>query len=142
MNGPATTPLKTAPADEDLAEQAHPNHGIPSQDPEAAAQFPLEPVEAQREAKSVLIGGGLVAGAATGATVGVVVAGPVGVVVGGAVGAVVGALGAAAAGATANPDDLHGDDTTPAAKARLPGADRANSGPATVAMPISRTPPD
>ena len=98
------TPLNHMPIDEDLAEQAHQGHGVPSQDPESAAQFPLEPTEAKREAKSVLMGGGMVAGAATGATVGVVVAGPVGVVVGSAVGAVVGILGAAAAGSIVNPE--------------------------------------
>ena len=36
-----TTPPTTAPADEDLAEQALPGHGIPSQDPSLAAQVPL-----------------------------------------------------------------------------------------------------
>ena len=104
MNSSSITPLNQVPDDEDLAEQAHRGHGVPSQDPESAAQFPLEPRESKREAKSVLMGGGMVAGAATGATVGVVVAGPVGVVVGSAVGAVVGVLGAAAAGAVVNPE--------------------------------------
>ena len=61
MNSSSTTPLKTVPLDEDLAEQARPGHGIPSQEPESAAQFPLKPEEAEREAKSVLIGGGVVA---------------------------------------------------------------------------------
>ena len=98
MNPSPTTPSSAVPVDEDLVEQAHPGHGIPSQDPASAAQFALAPAEAEREAKSVLVGGGMVAGAATGAGLGVVVAGPVGVVVGGAVGAVVGALGAKAAG--------------------------------------------
>ena len=93
MKPVATPPSNTAPADEDLAEQARPGHGIPSQDPDPAAQIPLEPKEVDREAKSVLVGGGLVAGAATGAAIGVVVAGPVGVVVGATVGAVAGALG-------------------------------------------------
>ncbi len=96
MNQSSTTPPNVAPADEDLVEQAHPGHGVPSQDPASTAQFPLEPEEAEREANSVLMGGGMVAGAATGAAVGVAVAGPVGVVVGGTVGAVVGALGASA----------------------------------------------
>jgi len=105
MNPSSNTPLNTAPVDEDLALQARPGHGMPSQDPASAAQFPLEPEEAQREANSALMGGGLVAGAATGATLGVVVAGPLGVVVGGAMGAVVGALGAAAAGTRVNQDD-------------------------------------
>jgi len=103
MNPSTTPPLHTVPADHDLVEQAHPGHGIPSQDPAAAAQFPLEPGEAKREAKSVLMGGGVVAGAATGAAIGVVFGGPVGVVVGGTLGTVVGALGAAAAGTMMDP---------------------------------------
>jgi uncharacterized protein YndB with AHSA1/START domain len=105
MNRSPTTPLNPVTVDEDLAEQAQPGHGVPSQDPASAAQFPLEPEDAQREANSVLTGGGLVAGAATGAAIGVMVAGPVGVVVGGSLGAVVGALGAAAAGTMVNPED-------------------------------------
>ena len=100
MNTSTNPPSSTAPADEDLAEQARPGHGIPSQDPDPAAQIALEPQEAEREAQSVLMGGGLVAGAATGAAIGVAVAGPVGVVVGSALGAVAGALGGAAAGAS------------------------------------------
>jgi hypothetical protein len=103
MNKPRTPPTKTLPADEDLAEQARPGHGIPSQDPDPAAQVGLGRKDATREAHSVLIGGGVVAGAATGAAVGVAVAGPVGVVVGTAVGAVAGALGGAAVGASTKP---------------------------------------
>ncbi len=99
MNASTNPPSGTAPADEDLAEQARPGHGIPSQDPDPAAQIALEPQEAEREAQSVLMGGGAVAGMATGAAIGVAVAGPVGVVVGSALGAVAGALGGAAAGA-------------------------------------------
>jgi uncharacterized protein YndB with AHSA1/START domain len=114
VNLSTTTPLKTKSVDEDLAEQAHPGHGIPSQEPESAAQFSLKPEEAEREAKSVLIGGGVVAGAATGATVGVAVAGPVGVLVGGTLGAVVGALGAVAAGSMVNPERSSSADTAPA----------------------------
>lgn len=64
------------PANEDLAEQANLGHGIPSQDPNTAAQTPLEPPEAEREANSVLMGGGVVAGAATGAAIGGAVGGP------------------------------------------------------------------
>ncbi len=99
MNSSATSPSATAARDEDLAEQARPGHGVPSQDPNPTAQLPLQPEEAEREAHSVLTGGGMVGGAAIGATIGVAVAGPVGVVVGGALGAVAGALGGAAAGA-------------------------------------------
>ena len=94
-------PSNPVSVDEDLAEQALPGHGIPSQDPDAAAQKALDPHDADREAKSVFVGGGLVAGAATGAAIGVAVAGPVGIVVGATVGAVAGALGGKAAGDTA-----------------------------------------
>ncbi len=103
MNPSPTLPMNPAPVDEDLSEQAQPGHGVPSQDPASAAQFLLEPDEAEREAKSVVIGGGAVAGAATGAAIGIIVAGPVGVVAGAAVGAVAGALGAAASGTMLNP---------------------------------------
>lgn len=103
MNPLSTQPSNTTPVDEDLAEQALPGHGIPSQDPDPAAQTALDPQDADREANSVLIGGGVVAGMATGAAIGVAVAGPVGVVVGSTVGAVAGALGGAAAGAATTP---------------------------------------
>ena len=99
MNPSSTLPQPTASQDEDIAEQAVPGHGIPSQDPNPAAQVALQPEEAEREAKSVLAGGGVVGGAAAGATIGVVVGGPVGVVVGGTLGAIAGALGGLAAGA-------------------------------------------
>lgn len=103
---PSTFPqAKSAPVDGDLAEQARPGHGIPSQDPNPAAQSLLEPKEAEREANSVLTGGGVVVGAAAGAAIGSVVGGPVGAVVGGTVGAVAGALGGGAAGAMASPED-------------------------------------
>ena len=104
MNSPTLT-SKTAPVDEDLAEQARPGHGIPSQDPNPAAQIALEPEEAKREANSVMTGGAVVGGAAIGATIGVAVGGPVGVVVGGTLGAVAGALGGVAAGTLTNPGD-------------------------------------
>jgi phage tail tape-measure protein len=80
-----------------------PGHGVPSQDPEAAAQLFLSPEDADREARSTLVGGGVVAGLAAGAAIGVAVAGPVGVVVGATLGAVVGAVGGEAAGATEKP---------------------------------------
>ncbi len=105
MNPLTTPPPNTEPVDEDLAEQANPGHGIPSQDPDAAAQTLLKPHEAEREANSALIGGGVVAGAATGAAIGIVVAGPVGVLVGASLGAVAGALGGAAAGAAGSTED-------------------------------------
>lgn len=97
MNSSTTQPSHTRPRDPDLAEQARPGHGVPSQDPDPAAQIPMEPEEAEREAKSVLTGGAVVGGAAIGATVGAVVGGPVGVVVGGTLGAVAGALSGSAA---------------------------------------------
>jgi non-heme chloroperoxidase len=103
---PLTTPAAdTPPADTDLAEQARPGHGVPSQDPDPAAQDLLDPKEAAREAESVLTAGSLLAGAATGAAIGVVVGGPVGVVVGASLGAVAGALGSAAATTPVNPKD-------------------------------------
>jgi len=111
MNSTTSAPSQTGPRDEDLAEQANPGHGIPSQDPNPAAQQPLKPEEAEREAKSALAGGGAVGGAAIGATIGVVVGGPVGVVVGGTLGAVAGALGGAAAGAGKDQGDPSSADT-------------------------------
>jgi hypothetical protein len=51
------------------------------------------------------MGGGMVAGVATGAAIGVASAGPVGVVIGATPGAVADALGGVAAGASANPYD-------------------------------------
>lgn len=109
---PLPTPLPSTKAiDTDMAEQANPGHGIPSQDPSAAAQTQLEPQDADREANSVLVGGGVMAGAATGAVIGIAVAGPVGVLVGASVGAIAGAIGGAVAGAAANTDDSNGADT-------------------------------
>lgn len=105
MNAPTTHQSCSATRDEDLAEQARPGHGVPSQDSNPAAQIPLEPEEAEREGKSVLAGRGVVGGAAIGATIGVVVGGPVGVVVGGALGAVAGALSGVAAGTMMSPEN-------------------------------------
>mgnify|MGYP000550643179 CR=1 FL=1 len=96
-------PTDVKPVDPDLAEQAVPGHGIPSQDPETAAQVGLSPEEAQRESKSALVGGGLVAGVAAGSAVGAVVAGPVGILLGGTVGAIAGVVGSNAAGKLVNP---------------------------------------
>jgi hypothetical protein len=98
MNSQTPPVSGRASTDGDLAEQARLGHGIPSQDPNPAAQVPLEPGEAAREANSVLAGGGVMVGAAAGVAIGSVLAGPVGAVVGGTVGAVAGALGGAAAG--------------------------------------------
>ncbi|PZO16837.1 MAG: hypothetical protein DCF26_10760 [Burkholderiales bacterium] len=110
---PTNTPSsKTELVDKDMAEQARPGHGIPSQDPEPAAQSPLNPDEAEREAKSVLAGGGVIVGAAAGAAIGTLVAGPVGAVVAGTVGAVAGALGGVAAGPLMSQDDMAAADAT------------------------------
>lgn len=107
-SSPTLLPENVKPADPDLAEQAVPGHGVPSQDPSSAAQVALSPQEADRESKSVLIGGGLVAGSAAGAAVGAVVAGPVGVFVGGTIGAIAGAIGGGSAGALINPEPSPG----------------------------------
>ena len=109
MNSSTIQPKGVNPVDPDLAEQAVPGHGVPSQDPDSAAQVALDPEEAERESKSVLMGGGLVAGSAAGAAVGAVVAGPVGVLVGGAIGAVAGAVGGGAAGGLTSSDSAPKD---------------------------------
>lgn len=105
MNASSTQTPNVVAADRDLAEQARPGYGIPSQDPRPEAQRPLAGGEAEREAKSALVGGGVVAGAVSGAAVGTAVGGPAGTVVGGALGAVAGALGGAAAGSMMKPED-------------------------------------
>lgn len=102
MSSPKNPPLVIPSDDKDLADQAHPGHGVPSQDPDLAAQFVLTPSETERETESVLVGGGMAAGAASGAGIGALVGGPVGVLVGASVGALAGALGGAAAASTAN----------------------------------------
>jgi non-heme chloroperoxidase len=128
MNPSATTPSSTAVVDKDLAEQARPGHGVPSQDPNPSAQVALSPEEAAREANSTLTGGGVVAGLVTGAAVGVMVAGPVGVLVGSAVGAVAGALGGAAAGTLVNRDDAGSAPSAPAGGVHLHIDDSGGSG--------------
>jgi non-heme chloroperoxidase len=127
MNPPAAAPA-AAPADPDLDEQAHPGHGIPSQDPDPAAQFPREPADVQREVQSVLVGGSAVAGVATGATIGAVVGGPAGLAVGAALGAVAGALGGAAAGASVNPEESSSVEAAPADGVRLHIDDSGGTG--------------
>ncbi len=119
MNPSATASSGKSPADKDLAEQARPGHGIPSQDPNPGAQVRLEPQDAEREARSVLMGGGMVAGAASGAAVGVAVAGPVGVMVGAPLGALAGALGGAAAAAMGNAEVSRNGDAVRAEAVRL-----------------------
>jgi non-heme chloroperoxidase len=120
--------MHTSPLDEDLAEQARPGHGVPSQDPDPEAQIPLTAQEAEREGKSVLVGGGMVAGAATGAAIGVAVAGPIGVLVGASLGAGAGALGGAVAGAMATPGDSSSADAVHADPVRLHIDDSGGSG--------------
>ncbi len=126
---PLFTPVP-APAlpDEDLHDQARAGHGIPSQDPDPAAQIPIEPEEAQRESHSVLLGGALVAGTATGAAVGVALAGPVGIVVGATLGAVVGAIGGAAAGDYEHPPGSHDKDSVIDSGVRLHIDDTGGNG--------------
>jgi non-heme chloroperoxidase len=119
MNPYASPPSNATATDTDLAQQARPGYGVPSQDPRPAAQIPLQPEEAEREARSVLVGGGVMTGAATGAAIGTLVAGPVGVVVGATLGAVAGALGGAAAGTMVNPEDASGAKVAPADTVRL-----------------------
>lgn len=122
MNPSTAQPADVKPADPDLVEQAVPGHGVPSQDPNPSAQVTLDPEEAEREAKSTLVGGGLVAGSAAGAAVGAVVAGPVGVLVGGAIGAVAGAMGGAGAGTLANSESTTtADDASKDAEDTHPG---------------------
>lgn len=122
MNSSNNQPTGVKQVDPDLAEQANPGHGVPSQDPTPAAQVALNPEEAERESKSALIGGGVVAGSAAGAAVGAAVAGPVGILVGGTLGAVAGALGGGAAGEMSNPEDAEdaGDAPKDAADSKAP----------------------
>ncbi|MFN3440559.1 MAG: hypothetical protein ACK41V_22875 [Acidovorax sp.] len=104
MNPSLIAAVEDTPVDGDLAEQAAPGHGVPSQDPNPAAQQILSPAEADRESQSALVGGGVMAGAAAGAAVGVAVGGPVGALVGGTAGAIAGALGGAAVGQVVEPE--------------------------------------
>ncbi len=120
MNPPNTPAPNTTPGDGDLAEQANPGQGIPSQDPTGAAQTLLKPDEARREAKSALVGGGVVAGATAGGIAGLAVAGPVGIVAGAALGAVAGGLGGAAAGTAASPEQPNPADKATADPVRQP----------------------
>lgn len=91
-------PTNPRAQDADLAAQALPGHGVPSQDPDPAAQQDLPPAEEAREARSVFAGGGALAGAALGAGLGAAIAGPAGILLGGTLGGVAGALGAVMAG--------------------------------------------
>ncbi|MGB4117634.1 MAG: hypothetical protein WBK51_13930 [Polaromonas sp.] len=102
MNSPTTLPTDVTPVDPVVAKQSVPGFGVPSQNPESGAQVGLSREEAERESKSALIGGGMVAGLVTGSAVGAVVAEPVGILVGGTVGAIAGVVGSNAAGELVN----------------------------------------
>ncbi len=115
MTSSTTQLTNVKPVDADITKQAVPGHGVPSQDPDPAAQVALSAVEAERESKSVLVGGGLVAGTAAGAAVGAVIAGPVGVLVGGTLGAVAGAISGGAAGKVINSESTTSADDAPKA---------------------------
>ena len=104
MQPPYGTPDAAAPRNPDLAEQAVPGHGVPSQDPDPAAQVGLTHDEAEREAKSVYVGGGAMAGLVAGAAAGAAIGGPIGVLVGGTAGAISGVLGGEAAGQATEPE--------------------------------------
>lgn len=103
MSTPNNVQAKPASDDTDMARQARPGYGIPSQDPRPGAQSPLVGAEAEREANSVFAGGGVVAGAITGSAIGLLAAGPPGAMVGGALGGIAGAVGGAAMGGMAKP---------------------------------------
>lgn len=124
FNHPLTDTAPLQPTDPDLAEQAAPGHGIPSQDPDTAAQVGLLPQEAEREAKSAFVGGGAIAGLAVGAAAGAVVAGPVGILVGGTVGTIAGALGGEAAGSTREPEPPASPEPQPS---DLPSTDKGTA---------------
>ena len=104
MQPPYGTPDAAAPRNPDLAEQAVPGHGVPSQDPDPAAQVGLTHDEAEREAKSVYVGGGAMAGLVAGAAAGAAIGGPNGVLVGGTAGTIAGVLGGEAAGQATEPE--------------------------------------
>lgn len=94
-----TSPHRPSRTDRDLAKQAKPGHGVPSQDPDPAAQFPMGRDLAVREKKTVFVSAGVMTGAALGAVLGTVLVGPVGSVGGGMLGAVAGAFGGRIVGA-------------------------------------------
>ena len=104
MQPPYGNPDAEAPRNPDLVEQAVPGHGVPSQDSDPAGQVGLTPDEAEREAKSVYVGGGAMAGLVAGAAAGAVIGGPIGVLVGGTAGTIAGVLGGEVAGQTTEPE--------------------------------------
>lgn len=125
---PSGNPPPSTPTDPDLADQAHPGHGVPSQDPDEGAQFPLPSEDVEDEANSKLIAGGAVAAMATGAAIGAAVGGPVGVVVGASAGAVAAAIGGVAATAVASIGDSTNADTETADNVHLHTHDSGGDG--------------
>jgi non-heme chloroperoxidase len=107
MNEFTLQPPQAVPADPDLVEQARPGHGVPSQHPNSDAQFLLAPEEAGHEAKSVMMGGG---------------------VVGSTMGAIAGALGGAATGGMGSPETSAAAIAAPADAVRLHIEDSGGSG--------------
>ncbi len=132
MNTSTTLPCVTRAVDQDMAKQSRPGHGIPSQDPDPAAQTLLKPREAEREAQSVLMGAGAVAGMAAGAAVGLGVGGPTGVLVGATLGAAAGALGGFTAGSLGGPSMSSTANTVDTNTVRLHIDDGGGSGRAVV----------
>ena len=90
-------------ASTDMKARGRPARSSPSQDPDPAAQHPIDEAHAARERRTVFLGGALLAGAAAGTAAGTAIAGPLGVLLGGAIGIVVGGLGGMAAGAVIGP---------------------------------------
>lgn len=128
MNTPTNTGPDTPVVDPDIAAQARPGFGVPSQDPRPEPQIPLSASEVMREANSTLVGGGAMAGTAAGAAIGVALGGPVGVVIGAAIGAVAGAVGTAAASMAASEHSANDATNTPADGVRLHIEDSGGSG--------------
>ena len=91
----------------------------------------------------MLVGGGMMAGAAAGAAVGVAVAGPVGVVVGGTLGGIAGALGGAAAGTAVNTEDAGqaADPTAAAIRTEPRAADKGDRSDQTPRSGLTCGPP-
>ena len=87
----------------DVKMRRKPARSSPSQNPDPAAQQPIDEAHAARERRTVFLGGALLAGAALGTAAGTVIAGPLGVLLGGAIGIVVGGLGGMAAGVVIEP---------------------------------------
>lgn len=83
--------------------QRKPARCSPSQNPDPAAQQPIDDAHAARERRTVFFCGALLAGVAVGTVVGTAIAGPLGVLLGGTIGAVAGGFGGMAVGARTAP---------------------------------------